>query len=76
MNVNSNEAVFFSYNVKINKCSGSCNNINDLYAKICILNVVKDASIKVFDLILRTNGTRHIKLHKNYKCKCRFKCLQ
>ena len=31
--VNSEEPLFFPDSVKIDKCSGSCNNINDLYAK-------------------------------------------
>ena len=35
INVNSNEPVFYPFNIKTSKCSGSCNNINDPYAKIC-----------------------------------------
>ena len=41
ININSNEPSFYPYNVKINKCSGSCNNINDSYAKLCVPDVVK-----------------------------------
>ena len=41
INVNSNEPVFYAFSIKRSKCSGSCNNINDPYAKICIPNVVK-----------------------------------
>ena len=26
-NININERLFFSYNIKVNKCSGSCDNI-------------------------------------------------
>ena len=37
INVNSNEPVFYPFSIKTNKCSGSCNNINDPYAKICVL---------------------------------------
>ena len=33
-NVNSNEPSFYTYNIKVNKCSGSCNNINDPYSKL------------------------------------------
>ena len=33
ININSNEPSFYPYSVNINKCSGSCNNINDPYAK-------------------------------------------
>ena len=50
-NINSNEPSFYSYyNILVNKCSGSCNNINDLYAKLCIPDVVKNMNIKVFNL--------------------------
>ena len=29
VNVNSNEPLFYPYSIKINKCRGSCNSIND-----------------------------------------------
>ena len=29
ININSNKHLFYRYSVKIDKCSGSCNNIND-----------------------------------------------
>ena len=41
VNVNSNEPVFYPFNIKTSKCGGSCNNINDPYAKICVPDVVK-----------------------------------
>ena len=34
-NVNSNEPVFYPFSIQTSKCSGSCNNINDPYAKMC-----------------------------------------
>ena len=71
INVNSNEPVFYPFSIKTSKCSGSCNNINDPYAKICVPDVVKDLNIKVFNLMSRTNETRHTKWHKTCKCKCR-----
>ena len=42
INVNSTEPVFYPFSIKTSKCRGSCNNINDPYAKICVLDVVKD----------------------------------
>ena len=71
INVNSNEPVFYPFSIKTSKCSGSCNNINDPYAKICVPDVVKDLNVKVFNLMSRTNETRHIKWHETCKCKCR-----
>ena len=71
INVNSNESVFYPFSIKTSKCSGSCNNINDLYSKKCLPNVIKGLNVKVFNLMSRTNETRHIKWHETCKCKCR-----
>ena len=71
INVNNNEPIFYPFSIKTSKCSGSCNNINDPYAKICVPDVVKDLNVKVFNLMSRTNETRHIKWHETCKCKCR-----
>ena len=52
-------------------CSGSCNIINDKYAKLCVLDVSKNMNVKVFNLISITNKTSYIKRHETCKCKCR-----
>ena len=70
-NVNSDEPVFYPFSIKASKCGGSCNNINDPYAKICVPDVIKDLNVKVFNLMSRTNETRHIECHETCKCKCR-----
>ena len=36
INVNSNEPIFYPFSIKASKCSGSCNNVNDPYAKKCV----------------------------------------
>ena len=71
ININSNNPIFYPFSVKTNKCSGNCDNINDLYARICTPEVVKNLNVKVFNLLSRTNETRHIKWHKKCKCICR-----
>ena len=71
VNINSDELVFYPFSIKTIKCSGSCNNINDPYAKLSVPDVVKNRNIKVFNLISRTNETRHIKWHEACKCRCR-----
>ena len=40
-------------------------------AKICVTDVVKDLNVKVFNLMSRTNETRHIKWHETCNCICR-----
>ena len=71
VNVNSDEPVFCPFSIKRSKCSASCNNINDPYAKLCVPDVVKIMNIKVFNLRSRTNETKHVKWHETCKCKCR-----
>ena len=71
MDINSNKPSFYPYSTKINKSSSSCNNINYPYAQLCVPDVTKDMNIKVFNLMSRTNETRHIKWNETCKCKCR-----
>ena len=59
INVNSNNPIFYLFGIKTSKCSGSCNNSNDPYANICVPDVVKNLNVKVFNLMSRTNETRH-----------------
>ena len=71
VSINSNNPIFYPFSVKVNKCSGNCNNINDPYARICVSDIVKNLNVKVFNLMSRTNETRSIKWHKKCKCICR-----
>ena len=58
ININSDEPSFYPYSILVNKCNGSCNNINDPYTKLCVSEFVKNVNIKVFNLMSRTNETR------------------
>ena len=69
--VNLDESVFFPVNIKTSKCGGSCNDINNPYPKLCVPDVAKNLSVKVFHLMSRTNETRYIEWHETCKCKCR-----
>ena len=62
--------MFFPFSIKISKYSGSCNNINDPYAKLCLPDV-KSLNVRTFNLMSRTNETRYIEWHETCKCKCR-----
>ena len=70
-NINSNNAIFYLFSIKVNKCSGNCNNINDPYARICVPDIVKNLNVKIFSSMKLTNETRHIKWHESCKCICR-----
>ena len=47
LDVNEGEALFYQYNVLINKCSGSCNTLDDPVAKLCVPNIIKGINMKV-----------------------------
>ena len=70
VDINSNNPIFYPFSIKVNKCNGNCNNINDPYAKICVPDTVKDLNVKVFNLMTLSNETRHIKWHESCKCIC------
>ena len=70
VDINSSNPIFYPFSIKVNKCNGNCNNINDPYAKMCVPDTVK-LNVKVFNLMMLTNETRHIKWHESCKCICR-----
>ena len=61
---NANEPVFYPLSIKVNKCGGDCNTINDPKAKLCVPDIVKDINIKVFNMLSRINETRKIVRHE------------
>ena len=46
VNVNGDEPVFFPFSIETSKCSGSCNNVNYPYAKICVPDAIKNLMLK------------------------------
>ena len=71
VNINSNNPIFYSSCVTINRCNGNCNNINDPYGRICVPDTVKYLNVKAFNLMSKINETRSIKWHETCKCICR-----
>ena len=71
IDINNNEPVYYPYTIKVNKCGGSCNNINDPFAKLCVPDSIKNINVKVFNLMSRINETRQIRGHETCKCMCR-----
>ena len=58
----------FPYKIKADKCVGRCNDKNNPYFKVCVPNVVKNVSVKVFDLISQKNDLRNVTVHKSCRC--------
>ena len=55
INLNTNEPMFYPYSIKINRCKGSCNTINNPYAKICVPDQIKNTNVKVLNPLSSKN---------------------
>ena len=69
ISINSNNPMCYLFSIKVNKCNGNCNNIDDPYAKVCVPDIVKNLNVIVFNLMPRTNERRQ--WHMKCKCICR-----
>ena len=80
VNVNRDEPVSFSFSIKTSKCSDSCNNINNPYAKLKLKFDVKlTLNVKVFNLMSRIRLNDNVCNNKprwnDDKCRCKCKEL-
>ena len=73
LNVNEGigEALFYPYNVLVNKCSGSCDTLDNPMSKICVPNVIKGENIQACNFLMRLNETRNVLWHESCKCVCK-----
>ena len=55
LNVNEGigEALFYPYNAQVNKCSGSCDTLDNPMSKICVSKIIKNVNMKVYDFLMR-----------------------
>ena len=65
------EALFYLYNVLVNKCSGSCDTLDNPMSKICVPKIIKNVNMKVYNFLMRLNETRNVLWHESCKCVCR-----
>ena len=65
------EALFYPYNVLVNKCSGSCNTLNNPMAKLCVPNIIKRINIKIYNFLMRLNETGNVLWHESCKRVCK-----
>ena len=58
----------FPYKIEIGRRVGSCNNISNPNSKVCIRNIVKNVTVKMFDLTNLENTAKQVKFRKSCKC--------
>ena len=65
------EALFYPYNVLVNKCSRSCNTLDNPMSKICVPKVYKNVNIKVYNFLMMLTKTRNVLWHESCRCVCK-----
>ena len=68
VDINSTKNIFYPFTVSINKCGGSCNTVDDLYERVCLLNKVKIVNVKVFSIMSRVKETRFLIQNETKLC--------
>ena len=65
------ELHYYPFVVKLGKCVGSCNTLNDLYNRACVSNKTEDLNAHVFDMIIGKNESKIITKYISCECKCK-----
>ena len=66
------ELHYYPFTVKLDRCVGSCNILNDLSYKVCVPNKTEDLNLSMFNMITEINETKTLTKHISCKCKCKF----
>ena len=61
--VNNNTNIYLQFTVKLDRCVGSCNTLNDLSNKLCVLNKTEDLNLSVFNMITGINQSKTLRKH-------------
>ena len=66
----SQELHYYPFAVKLDRCGGSRNTLNDLSNKVCVPNKTDDVNTHVFNMITGKNKIKNF--NKTCECKCKF----
>ena len=67
----SQEFHYYPFSVKLDRCVGSCNTLNDLSNKVCVPNKTEDLNLSVFNMITGINESKTLAKHILCECKCK-----
>ena len=70
-NAYSQEFHYYPFAVKLDRCVGSCNTLNNLSNEVCIPNKTEDLNLSVFNMITGINESRTLTKHVPCECKCK-----
>ena len=62
----------YPFAVKLDRCVGSCNALNDLSNKVCVPNKTEDLNLSMFNMITVINESKTLTKHISGEGKCKF----
>ena len=62
----------YPFAVKLDRCVGSCNTLNDLSNKVCIPNKTEDLNLSLFNMITGINESKASAKYISCEAKCEF----
>ena len=68
----SQEFHYYPFAVKLGRCFGSCNTLNDLSNKVRIPNKTENLNLSLFNVITGINEFKTLAKHISCECKCKF----
>ena len=71
-NEDNQELHYYPFAVKLDRCVGSCNTLNDLSNKVYVPNKAEDLNLSVFNMITGINESKTLTKHTSCERKCRF----
>ena len=55
----------YPYSIKVNRCNGNFNNVTNPYSRVCVPDITKNVTLKIFGLMTLTNKTKQIIIHES-----------
>ena len=65
---------YHSFVVDLDRWIRSCNTLNDLCNKLCVVNKIEDFHLSIFNMITRINESKTLTKHISCECKRKFHC--
>ena len=53
----------YPFTVKLDRCAGICNTLNDLSNKVCVPNKTEDLNLSLFNMITGINESKTLTKH-------------
>ena len=68
----SQKSHYYSFVVNLDRCARSCNTLDGLSRRVCVLNETEDLNLDDFNMITGINESRTLTKYISCKCECKF----